>query len=160
MDCGWTTNQSNHNSIWVHSIIIITLGWVDSVAQQQTLVERNGTVLFVAVLVVKKYYWQRILPKEVFQGENGSGLINIDFKTKEENWIEKRYFLNYVLHHRQVCFCQSTFRFKSPSFLLHLYFFISSTRQIEPHFIILLKSETFCLTIKCSNKTEKVKLLC
>ena len=66
-------------------------------------------------------------------------------------------FLNYVLHHRQVCFCQSTFRFKSPSFLLHLYFFISSSRQIEPHFIILLKSETFCLTIKCSNKTEKVK---
>lgn len=156
MDCGWTTNQSNHNSIWVHSIIIITLGWVDSVAQQQTLVERNGTVLFVAVLVVKKYYWQRILPKEVFQGENGSGLINIDFNTKGE----KHYFLNYVLHHRQVCFCHNTFRFKSPSFLLHLYFFISSSRQIEPHFIILLKSETFCLTIKCSNKTEKVKLLC
>lgn len=116
MDCGWTTNQSNHNSIWVHSIIIITLGWVDSVAQQQTLVERNGTVLFVAVLVVKKYYWQRILPKEVFQGENGSGLINIDFKTKGENWIEERYFLNYVLHHRQVCFCHNTFRFKSPSY--------------------------------------------
>ena len=91
MDCGWTT-QSNHNSIWVHSIIIIMLGWVDSVAQQQTLVERNGTVLFVAVLVVKKYYWQRILPKEVFQGENGSGLINIVLKTKGENWIKEHYF--------------------------------------------------------------------
>ena len=130
MDCGWTT-QSNHNSVWVHSIIIITLGWVDSVAQQQTLVERNGTVLFVAVLVVKKYCWQRILPKEVFQGENGSGLINIDFKTKEENWIEKRYFLNYVLHHRQVCFCQSTFRFKSPSFLLHLQVLLYFQQQTD-----------------------------
>lgn len=46
-----------------------------------------------AVLVVKKYYWQRILPKEVFLGDNGSGLINIDFKTKRENLIEERYFL-------------------------------------------------------------------
>lgn len=130
MDCGWTT-QSNHNSIWVHSIIIITLGWVDSVAQQQTLVERNGTVLFVAVLVVKKYYWQRILPKEVFQGENGSGLMNIDFKTKGENWIEERYFLNYVLHHRQVCFCQSTFWSKSPSFLLHLQVLLYFQQQTD-----------------------------
>ena len=147
MACGRTT-QSNHNSIWVHSIIIIMLGWVDSVAQQQTLVERNGMVLFVAVLVVKKYYWQRILPKEVFQGEHGSGLINIDSKTKAENLIEERYFLNYVLHHRQVCFCQSTFQVKSPSFLLQLYFVISSSREIKPHFIILLKSETFCLTIR------------